>query len=205
MFCRDARTAGTAVLGRCVFSFSAGLLPFRFAEHVFLIAKNCSFPYYNALFEAQSQGTFDRIHNLFAFYRSPEAGSCPVTPRGVFHRRTLVSWRRSLCIPLRSAIQLSRFRRRKILSDPLRHVFTLKNDNHYFDHKKFANREPLKNKNQDTAIQRQIMESICQPKMPYPDLFNGCCFPALSDKNILRYGGFRGDFRVLWLDHTTSS
>ena len=34
--------------------------------------------------------------------------SCPVIPRGVFHRRALVSWRHSLRIPLRSAIQLSR-------------------------------------------------------------------------------------------------
>ena len=41
--------------------------------------------------------------------RSSEAHSCPVTPRGVFHRRALVSWRHSLCIPLRSAIQLSRY------------------------------------------------------------------------------------------------
>ena len=40
--------------------------------------------------------------------RLPEAGSCPVTPRGVFHRCALVSWQHSLCIPLRSAIQLSR-------------------------------------------------------------------------------------------------
>ena len=36
--------------------------------------------------------------------RSSGARSCAVTPRGVFHRRALVSWRHSLCIPLWSAI-----------------------------------------------------------------------------------------------------
>ena len=46
---------------------------------------------------------------LTAMCRSSEARSCPVVPRGVCHRCALVSWRHSLCIPLRSAIQLSRY------------------------------------------------------------------------------------------------
>ena len=64
------------------------------------------------------QSPFGRNYLLFLlfFYRLPEARSCPVTPRDVFHRRALVSWQRSLRIPLRSAVQLSRYKEKYILT-----------------------------------------------------------------------------------------
>ena len=110
------------------------------------------------------------------------------------------------CVSPSDGYSVAKVQEAKSPSDPIPHVFIAKNDNIFCVHKKCRKSGTASNnKNQDTAIQKQIMESICQLKMPYPDLFNGCCFPALSDKNILRYGGFIGDFRVLRPNHSTST